>query len=122
MSYRRCRSERVQLITSFEARSALGTITSAPCVVFTLDDRMPMRWISPVSGADLDQVADADRALDDENQAGHEVVDDVLQPKPMPTPSAPAISVTFVMSMPSAASASTVPTMIMIQRVNVAMA
>ena len=40
-------------------------------------------------------------------------------PKPMPTPTALASSVTFAMSMPSAASVSTVPMMTMAQRVKV---
>ena len=40
---------------------------------------MPMRVTLPDSVPHLDHVAHADRPLDDEDQAGDEVVDDVLQ-------------------------------------------
>ena len=78
---RRCRSAAggptVQLTTR-DTRSELGTMTSAPWVVRT-PRRADADTLDPPKRPDLDQIADAHRPLDDEDQPGDEVVDHGLQ-------------------------------------------
>ena len=94
-------------------------MTSAPCPVRTMDERMPMRVTvpdsAPLSITSPTPTGRSTMRISPETK----LLTTFCSPKPMPTLSAPASSVTFAMSMPRAASVSAAPTMSIDQRVNV---
>ncbi len=106
---RRRRSESVQFVTLSEMRVALGTMTSAPSHVRTVQDRMPICCIrpemSPIWTASPTSIRRSNRTTIPETK----LLTTFCSPNPMPTPNAPARMVTLVRSTPSAASASRKP-------------
>ena len=117
----------VRLVTTTSTASGVHycydwAMTSAPCPVRTVEERMPMRLTVP------DNVPISITSPTPTGRSTMRIRPDTkllttfCSPKPMPTPTALASSVTFAMSMPSAASVSAAPTMTMAQRVKVTIA
>ena len=61
--------------------SLLGTISSLRSQLVIVVARMRIRETTPVDVADRDDVADADRPLEQDDDAGDEVGEDLLQPE-----------------------------------------
>src|SRR5271166_1908459 len=75
----RSRSEKVQFVTSLEIRVPFGTIISEPSWVWTTLARIPIFLTVPIAAPHLNHVTDFDRSLEEHNQAGHKIINYVLQ-------------------------------------------